>query len=340
MILTYVIKHNRDFSSELAKARQVAEYGILYRSISSKDVKHFGLKSMIANQILRKYAKNKKCKKISSVNLTVPSQGIRVDQAKRKISVPCLKLEFEYRFPNTFSKVNQIEVSEINIYISVTVQEATEYVPLSFVGVDRNATGHCVVAANETTGKVLKLGKKAKHVRNKYTSMRKDLQKKGKKSRLKKIKRRESDIVRDLNNKMSKKVVQFAKDNKAGIVLEDLTGIRKTKKQRKSFRYILHSWSFYQFQQMLEYKAKLLGVPVFKIDPRYTSQQCSRCGLLGRRRGKEFYCSCRTVVEDADVNAAFVIALRHKGILQSPVDRDTGEGNTDIPKKATLLKAG
>lgn len=46
------------------------------------------------------------------------------------------------------------------------------------------------------------------------------------------------------------------------------------------------------------------------------------------------------IVEDADVNAAFVIALRHKGILQSPIDRDIGEGSTDTPKKATTKKAG
>ena len=248
MILTYVIRHDRDFSLELAKAREIAEYAIQYRSLSSKDVKHIGLKSMIANQILRKYARNRKCKKISSVNLVVPFQGIKVDQAKRKIVVPCLKLEFEYRFPNTFSKINQIEVSKTSIHISVTVHEAVEYVPLSFVGVDRNATGHCVVAANETTGKTLKLGKKAKHVRNKYMHMRKALQKKDCRSRLKKIRKRESNIVRDLNHRMSKKVVQFAKDNNAGIVLEDLKGIRKTKRQRKSFKYVLHSWSFYQFQ--------------------------------------------------------------------------------------------
>lgn len=80
MILTYKLKHYRDFSDELRKAKQVAEFGIKYKTLSSKDVKQFGLKSMISNQVLRKYVKNKKVKSIKSVKLTIPNQGIKADK--------------------------------------------------------------------------------------------------------------------------------------------------------------------------------------------------------------------------------------------------------------------
>lgn len=155
---------------------------------------------------------------------------------------------------------------------------------------------------------------------------------------MKQTKNKESRIVRDLNHQISRKVVNWALENNAGIVLEDLTGIRKTKKQAKSFRYSLNSWSFYQLGTFLAYKAKLLGVPVVKIDPAYTSQQCSRCGLLGERNGKHFKCPACGHVEDADVNASFSIALRHTGVLRLPVERDTGKGRTDTPQQAPATR--
>lgn len=34
MILTYKLKHNRDFSDELRKAKQVAKFGIKNRTLS------------------------------------------------------------------------------------------------------------------------------------------------------------------------------------------------------------------------------------------------------------------------------------------------------------------
>jgi putative transposase len=337
MILTYKIKHNRDFSYELDKAMKIAKYSLVHKKATSKDVKNIGLKSAIANQILRKYGHNKKIKRVSNVKLIVPSQSIKDDKTTSTINIACLKLSLPYLFSG-FTKINQIELDNEYAYVAVTIPENPEIVPDQWIGVDLNTTGHCAVASCSDTGKVLKLGKSAYHIHKKYKNQRKKLQKKGKLRLVNKIGHRESLIVRDINHKISRKVVDYAAENKAGIVLEDLTNIRKSKKNRKSFKYSLHSWSFYQMRNFIEYKAKLLGIPVVKIDPRYTSQQCSLCGLLGNRNSKHFKCPHCGHVEDADVNASFVIGLRHQGILRLPKDRDFGKGNTDIPKKATVLR--
>lgn len=321
MILTYKVKHNLDLSVQLSKAKQIALYALKTGSRTSKDVKHFGLKSAIANQILKKYSSNKKIKRITSVKLTIPSQSIKFDSGM--VSVVCLALSFN--FDKTFVKINQIELDDTYAFVSCIMPEESEIKPNTWLGVDLNTTGHCLVAANPITGKVLKLGKKANYIHQKYKHIRRKLQKKLKYKAVKNIKNKESRIVRDLNHKISNKLVKEAKRQNTGIVLEELTGIRKNKKQAKSFKYALHSWSFYQLKTFIEYKAKLQGIPVVKIDPRYTSQQCSKCGLLGERNNKQFKCPHCGHVEHADVNAAFNIGKRYVQFIK---ERDLIKSNT------------
>ena len=62
-------------------------------------------------------------------------------------------------------------------------------------------------------------------------------------------------------------------------VLEDLTGIRSATERVKTFnRYLNVSWSYYDLEQKIMYKAALRGQMVIKVDPAYTSQTCPVCG--------------------------------------------------------------
>lgn len=101
MILTFKVRHGRDLSIELRKARQIAEFALKTKTCSSRDVKQFGLKSAIANQILRKYSRNKALKRVGNVKLTAPHQSIVVD-GKDLLKIPCLKLNIPITFRRDF----------------------------------------------------------------------------------------------------------------------------------------------------------------------------------------------------------------------------------------------
>ena len=101
----------------------------------------------------------------------------------------------------------------------------------------------------------------------------------------------------DVNHQISKTLVQkYGKDTL--FVLEDLAGVSfeesnlsRTAKQN----YDLRSWSFYQLEQFLTYKAHENRSEVLKVSAKYTSQRCPKCGIIrkaNRDHHKHLY-SCR-----------------------------------------------
>ena len=92
---------------------------------------------------------------------------------------------------------------------------------------------------------------------------------------------------------ISRQLVNNAAKSKRSIALEDLTGIREsTNKQprNKQERRKSNNWAFYQLRQFLTYKCILAGVPLYFVNPAYTSKSCHKCGHIGNRNGKKFSC--------------------------------------------------
>ncbi|WP_172642233.1 RNA-guided endonuclease TnpB family protein [Allocoleopsis franciscana] len=88
-------------------------------------------------------------------------------------------------------------------------------------------------------------------------------------------------------------------------VLEDLSGIRNQRRNKKVNKWI-SSWSFYQLEQFLTYKAEAKGRQVGYVDARYTSQKCSRCKQRHstNRHKSRFHCKTCGFKAHADINAA------------------------------------
>ena len=156
-------------------------------------------------------------------------------------------------------------------------------------------------------------GGSVKQRKHHYRRVRRELQRKGTKSAKRTLKRlsgKEARFQRDSNHVASKHIIEFATQYPDPvIVLEELAGIRSRARHRKSQRADFYSWGFFQLQSFIEYKAAALGIPVMKVDPKYTSKTCPRCGALGIRNRHNFFCACG-LTDHADRVGARNIALR------------------------------
>jgi putative transposase len=157
-----------------------------------------------------------------------------------------------------------------------------------------------------STGEIFS-GGKIRYERDQFLAKRRALQSNGSQSAkqlLKKISGREGRRMKQVNHELSKKIVQKAIEQNAGIiVLEELTNIRKRIKAGKRTRTRLHRWGFRQLQMFVEYKAEAKGLSVLYVNPAYSSQLCSVCGCLGVRERHLFQCSCGNQ-QHADWNAS------------------------------------
>jgi putative transposase len=147
-----------------------------------------------------------------------------------------------------------------------------------------------------------------------------------------------------VNHGIAKRLVQLAKDTKAALVLEDLTHIRRRMTVRKGQRARQHNWSFGQLRAFIAYKAERAGVPVVCVDPRHTSQTCSRCGHVSkknRRSQAEFSCLRCGYTTHADLNAARNLATRgevtHPDLIAPRHSQLRPSPGSDNSKQSRLL---
>lgn len=273
------------------------------------------LPSVLSKALVRKYQRNKKCRRVKSLVLPVcGDKGRVVKLEKEGFRIPAFfkKEVLPVEFPKPvigFIRQAEFFKREGKWFCSLSYNTPIEK-PRSFsttIGVDRNSVGNVATIASPETGIVRMLGPNAAKLKENYRNRRKNLQKAGKFKLLAKLNRMQSRRTRDINHKVSHAIVEHAQKHHSAIVLEDLQGIRKGKARR----YVEKSqWAFYQLEQFILYKSVLSGVPVFYVNPRNTSKGCSQCGSINNPNGKHYKCSECGHVSHRDVNAAFNIAQR------------------------------
>ena len=237
------------------------------------------------------------------------------------------------------------------LHIVVSIPEPSIPPTTTVVGVDLGLNRPAVTSTRQFLGE-----KRWKEQERRSFRLIRKLQAKGTRSgkrHLKKLSGKQFRRRSDHDHVLSKRIVQQTLPG-ATIVLENLKNIRDTSKmgrgkkdsKKRDSKRRLHSWSFAQLYSFVQYKAQARGVRVVKIDPRHTSQTCSKCGYQARnnRRSQSvFHCRSCGYQLNADLNAArnirekYLASLAQDGIpvLSGPAVKEpivsTLRGETQAP---------
>jgi putative transposase len=200
-----------------------------------------------------------------------------------------------------------------------------EVKPSGFIGIDRNLDN---VTAAATDGSIMLHDlSDATIMKATYRDIRSHMTRNDVRIRreiTRKYGRKQQEKVKRILHHASKLIVQQAKEQRFGIIMERLTGIRRMylrgNGQGSRYRGRMNSWSYGELQRQIEYKARWEGLPVIYVHPHGTSVKCSMCGSRMRaipEENRKLQCpTCRTRV-DRDVNAARNILAR--GVRFAPV---------------------
>jgi len=177
------------------------------------------------------------------------------------------------------------------------------------LGVDCNVDDHIAVTS---TGQFVGNADYLNHERREFEKRRGDLQQTGTRSAhltFQQIGDRFGRWSEDYLHRCSKALVSEAERHGCThIAFEELDQIRDRISDGKKFQ----QWAFRALQEQTEYKAAMAGIVVEKVEPSYTSQQCSKCGctLDENRDGQQFACLDCGYTANADYNAAKNVARK------------------------------
>jgi len=192
------------------------------------------------------------------------------------------------------------------LHIVVSLPEPVIAPSQDVIGVDLGLNRPAVTSNRQFLGE-----RQWKEQERRIFRIRRKLQTCGSKSAKRHLKKLSGQLFRqrrDHDHVLSKRMVQPATPG-GTIVFENLKDIRDTSKmtRKAETKRRLHSWTFDQLYHFTMYKAQERGIQVVKIDPRHTSQTCSKCGYHARnnRRSQSlFLCRQCGYCLNADYNAA------------------------------------
>jgi len=197
------------------------------------------------------------------------------------------------------------------LHVVVSTDDAVVEPTNITVGIDLGVNRPAVTSNADFIGE-----RQWKETTKKYFRIKRSLQSKGTdsaKRHLKKLSQKENRFRKDCDHVISRRIVDTVVPGSV-VVLEDLVDIRGRVKAKRKQRRRIHSWSFERLRSFLDYKGRMRSIAIEYVDPRYTSQKCSRCGYIARRNRQSqswFVCKSCGFQHNADLNASKNIRLNY-----------------------------
>jgi len=321
-------KHCIDVAWDMEKLSAVEVHKKTYRKLK----KELGLKSQYvcssrnravesvkAMRVLRKKGKKitKPRAEIIPIRLDArtlsfdrPREIVSIATQKGRIKIPLIWHKQAMRYKDWGCKAGEVGINKKGKWVIRLIFEKMIKKPKRtnhVIGVDRGIRQAIVSSDNRF------LGIRAwKERERKLLLLKARLQSKGTKSARRHLKKLSGKLRRFKEN--CDRIV--AKDLLSNlmpgdtIVFEKLTNIRERcgqrRKARKKHRSNMGRWSFKRLENAINYVAELNGIYVGYVEPHYTSQMCSKCGIIlkSNRENQYFYsCSCGLKL-NADLNAS------------------------------------
>lgn len=286
-------------------------------------------------------------------------QGVKLDQANSRISLPKLGWIRYRNSREVIGKVKNVTVSQScgKWYVSIqTEYEVADPVhnAESMVGLDAGVTK----LATLSDGTVYQPVNSFKASQRKLAVLQRQLSRKEKFSanwqkQKRKIQRLHSQIANIRRDYLHKVTSEISK-NHAMIVIEDLKVSNMSKsakgtaeqhgrnvRAKSGLNRSILDQGWYEMRRQLEYKQLWRGGQVLAVPPAYTSQRCACCGHTAkenRQTQSKFVCQVCGYTENADINGARnILAAGHAvlacgGMVQSdrPLKQEPDTERSDV----------
>ena len=212
----------------------------------------------------------------------------------KRIEVPILLSDYQKQLlVNKFGSLRISQksgkyIAQIAIHVPESIAKCDQV-----MGVDLGLKIPAVAVTQAGKTKFFGNGRQNKFIKRKHRSVRRKLGKLKKLTALRKRANKEQRWMQDQDHKISRQIVNFAKENQVAIIrMERLTNIRNPANTSRKNEKNLHTWSFHRLAQYIKYKAILAGIKVEYVNPKHTSQKCPKCGERNKASDRKYKCGC------------------------------------------------